>query len=119
MGEKFKAAIDIDKALERPLSDLSAAEFVQVLNHPKVRHAGISLIADKKKYELWVEEGVIEKIPVGVIIEKLRNEKKKVELEPLIDLGQRIYPSDLRRDTEYARLVEDIALRIEERLHRS
>jgi|SRR4030095_11823904 hypothetical protein len=37
--------------------------------------------ADKKKYELWADEGGLPKIPIGVPIERMRREKKKLELE--------------------------------------
>ena len=39
------------------------------------------LLPDKKKYELWVDEAVIDKINVADLLEKIRGEKKKLELE--------------------------------------
>jgi hypothetical protein len=34
MPDQFKAAIHSDAALERPLGEISAAQFLQVLTHP-------------------------------------------------------------------------------------
>lgn len=36
MGDKWQAAIVPDEVLERPLAELSAAEFLKVLQHPFV-----------------------------------------------------------------------------------
>ena len=77
----YKAAIDVDAALQKPLGEISAAEFLQVLAHPTIGGGKFGILADKKKYELWVEEGAIFKVPVGEILQRLRGEKKKVELE--------------------------------------
>lgn len=115
MPEQLKAAIDVEAALERPLGEISAAQFLQVLAHPKVSSASLGILADKKKYELWVEEGVIAKIPVGDIIRRVRAEKKKYELEPFPDFGRYVFPE---RAFDYGRLVEDIAARVGERLGR-
>ncbi|GJL53356.1 MAG: hypothetical protein NPIRA02_04880 [Nitrospirales bacterium] len=118
MNNKRKAAIDIDKVMDSPLRELNAAEFVEVLNHPKVKGKHSWIITDKKKYELWIEETEIVNITVGELIEKLRGEKKKVELEPFIDIGHRVFPGELIResDVQFSRLVEDVARRVEERL---
>lgn len=119
MPREYKAAIDLDETLERPLADLSAVEFIQVLNHPKVGRAGF-WIADKKKYELWVEEGVVlPKVTVAELLKKFRTEKKKVELElsPLVSGGRGLPTDALRRsEVEYAQLVEDVAWRVAEHL---
>lgn len=114
MAGQSKAAIDLDAVLDRPLGDLSAADFIQVLNHPKLSHAGLGIIADKKKYELWVEEGSIVRISVGELLKKLRGEKKKVEYE--LPPWFRFEPPYSRPQVEYGQLVEEIAARVEERL---
>lgn len=107
-----KAAIDADALMDRPLEELSAAEFLQVLSHPTlIRDA--ALIADKKKVELWVEENVVFKIPLREILEKIRVEKKKVELEIPEPWRWRINP-ELQLD--YGRLVEDVATQVERRI---
>jgi hypothetical protein len=67
--------------LQKPLGSISAVDFIAVLNVAKLSGDAIALLPDKKKYELWVDEGGMPKIPLGVLIEKLRREKKKLELE--------------------------------------
>ena len=78
---RARASIDPDQLMTRPLGEITAAEFLEVLAHPKVRHPALAILPDKKKYELWVEEGPIGKISIGDFIDKLKGEKKKVELE--------------------------------------
>lgn len=121
MARARTAAIDPDALMDRPLGEISAAEFLQVLSHPSVRHPALAILPDKKKYELWVEEGPIVKIPVGEFIERLKGEKKKLELEvppwfekinpPLFDKG-----TFRGAELEYAQLVEEVANVVEERL---
>ena len=104
-----KAAITPDELLDRPLGDLSAAQFLQVLNHPKVTRAQFEILADKKKYELWVDEDPILKVNVGELLEKIKGEKKKVEKEIPDIVGPVINP-------ERAQLVEEIATLVEQRM---
>jgi hypothetical protein len=113
---KRRAAIDVDQIMDRPLGDLSAVEFLQVLGHPKVGLSGITILADKKKYELWVDEDGITRLPIGEIIGKLRGEKKKVEYE--VPPWVRHFEEDGIRQLDYARLVEDIAERVTATLER-
>jgi hypothetical protein len=105
------AAIDLDEIADRSLGDLSAVEFLQVLGHPKLTTTQRLILADKKKYELWVEEGPILKVPIGEILAKLRGEKKKLELE--VPPWMKLIPEDGIRDIEWAGLVEDIGSRME------
>src|SRR5258708_23050185 len=107
----YKAAIDVDAALQKPLGEISAAQFLQVLAHPKIGGSKFGILADKKKYELWVEEGEIFKVPVGEIIQRLRGEKKKVELE-VPYLGRVGDPAPY----DHASLAEEVATRILDRL---
>jgi len=67
--------------LNRPLGDLNAAEFLQALGTLRVAPQSLAILADKKKYELWIDEGTLPKVPVGELLDKLRGEKKKLELE--------------------------------------
>jgi hypothetical protein len=112
---KAAAAIDVDSLLDRPLAELSAMEFIQALNHPKYASPSLGLIADKKKYELWVEEGVLGRYRLGDILQKLRGEKKKVELE--VGPWFRNEPPFGRAQFEYGQLVEEIATRLEQRFN--
>ena len=108
------AAIPPDELLDRPLGDLSAAEFLKVLHHPAVGRANLHVLADKKKYELWVDEDPILKLDVRQLLDRIRGEKKKVEREIPDIIGPVVNPVDIDR----ARLVEEIAVLVEQRLRR-
>jgi hypothetical protein len=107
-----KAAIDVDALMDRPLTELNAGEFLQALSDPTIARDAV-LIADKKKVELWVEENVIFRIPLREILEKLRIEKKKAELEIPEPWRWRINPEF---QADYGRLVEDVAAVVERRI---
>lgn len=74
-----RAAIDPD-ILDRPLGEISAADFVGALTG-RLDARELTVLADKKKYELWVDETPIDKINVKDLVERIRGEKKKLELE--------------------------------------
>jgi hypothetical protein len=122
MARARTAAIDPDALMDRPLGEISAADFLQVLSNPRVRHPALAILPDKKKYELWVEEGPITKISVRELLERLKGEKKKLELElppwfekinpPVWEKGNVFQGAEL----EYSQLVEEIANVVEERL---
>jgi hypothetical protein len=105
-----RAAIDYERILQSPLGEVRAIDLLNAIAHAKLGRDHLHVIADKKKYELWIEEVQVERIPVGILIEKIRGEKKKVELEPTPDLSDRINPGI------YERLVEDVAARVEAKL---
>lgn len=111
-----RAAIDMDALMERPLGEISAADFLQVLTHASVRPSA-TLIADKKKYELWVEETVITKISLKEVLEKVRAEKKKVELEIPDWWRWRVNPPEVFQP-DFGRLVEEVAAAVEQRIGR-
>jgi hypothetical protein len=95
MPDRRTAAISKD-VLDRPLGELNAAEFLQALGTLRVPPESLAILADKKKYELWIDEGTLPKLPVGELVEKLRGEKKKLELE------KRLIIEDLpKRYTEF------------------
>jgi hypothetical protein len=50
------------------LGEIRAAQFLQVLAHPRAGGATLGILADKKKYELRVEEGQVAKTPVAEIL---------------------------------------------------
>jgi hypothetical protein len=107
-----KAAIAIDAMMDRSLSDLSAADLLQALSSPELAREN-TLIADKKKYELWVEESTVLKLSLKDVIEKVRGEKKKVELEIPDWWRWRVNP-EIQAD--YGRLVEDVAAIVQTRV---
>ncbi len=79
-----KAAIPPDdKLMGRSLGELSAVEFLQILQRGDLGIGVAQILPDKKKYELWVEESIVTKIPIGDLIDRIRKEKKKLELEKL------------------------------------
>lgn len=75
-----RAAVPADLA-ERQLGELSAVDFLTALQGAKVTQAELGVLADKKKFELWIEETQVDKIPIKDLVERLRGEKKKLELE--------------------------------------
>jgi hypothetical protein len=75
-----KAAVD-PEVLGRPLGEISAAEFVGALSESRLAAHELTVLADKKKYELWVDETPIDKISVIDLLDAVRAEKKKLELE--------------------------------------
>lgn len=80
MTATMRPAVDGD-VLNRPLSEITAAQFLDVLQQARLSPDAMALLPDKKKYELWVDEGGLPKLSIGVLLEKLRREKKKLELE--------------------------------------
>ncbi len=75
-----QAAVPAD-VTDRQLGELSAVDFLTALRTAQVSHVELGILADKKKYELWVEETPIDKISIKDLVERLRGEKKKLELE--------------------------------------
>lgn len=79
MARERKAAIDEEFA-DRALGDMSAADFLTVLN----RQGLISHLVvwpEKKKVELYLEPENLGKVNLGRLIDIIRGEKKKRELE--------------------------------------
>jgi len=89
-----RAAIDLDEVGEKRLGDLTAAEFIQILNHKDLAPLR-GVIADKKKYELWIEEN-LPRITLGDLLERVRGEKKKLELEVPPEVGDALQRKSLR-----------------------
>lgn len=75
-----RAAVPADLA-ERRLGELSAIDFLGALQSAKVSQVELGVLADKKKFELWVEETQIDKLAIKDLLERVRGEKKKLELE--------------------------------------
>jgi hypothetical protein len=115
MPEK-RSAIPPDELLERPIEELSAPDLLFALNHPALDQAAVRLLPDKKKYELWVDEGGVTKLTVRDLVDRLGNEKKKVELEvPMKRTPAEIDP-DPRKFLIDPLVLEVIATRVAERL---
>jgi hypothetical protein len=111
-----RAAVDVDAMLKRSLNDLSAADFIRLLGHRE--YVGLApIVADKKKVELWIDEGPIFEVPLEDILDKIRGEKKKVELEVPDIYGPIVNPAIIRQ-LDYSRLVQDVAALVEKRIGR-
>jgi hypothetical protein len=113
-----RSAIPPDELLERPIEELSAAEFIYALNHPDLDQTAVRLLPDKKKYELWVEETDVTKLTPRDLIDRLRNEKKKYELEPPVILKPPPPEYDLSRlnPLNDPPFLEALAARVAEKL---
>ena len=110
MSTEKRASIDLDAIGQKKLSEISAADFITALNA-----GGISLQAhhriwpEKKKVELWVEPENLGGVSVGDLLNVVRAEKKKVELEkpPTAEIFKSVgvenvtNPRDLLRDPEF------------------
>lgn len=106
MVSSKKAAIEED-VLDRTLGEISGAELIQALGTMEDADGVKVLIADKKKYELWVDEGGLPKLKLREIIVRIRADKKKLELEPGPWLDTRVIDPVS---------IDAIAQRVEERL---
>ena len=118
-----KAAVDAD-ILDRPLGEITAAEFVGALTGVKLAARELTVLADKKKYELWVDETPIEKISVSDLLDRVRGEKKKLELEkrPWEAVKREVEfdfdPTRLRDPVIREELISEIANEVVQRLGR-
>lgn len=119
MAERNAAIAADEKLLDRQLGQLSAAEFLQVLGRVDFDRSALQILPDKKKYELWVDESGLPKIPVRELFERLRREKKKLELEKfrIEDLKLQVeFDFDPTRRFIDPRVIEEIASRVAEKL---
>ncbi len=119
--EKKKPAFDPDAILSKNLDQVSASDLLQALQHGGMGIGHLTVWPEKKKYELWVEPENFGKVDVGRLLDILRGEKKKVELEkhPGLEgwrnpLDSVINPADARLD----QLADRVAHLVEARLRR-
>ena len=109
-----RAAIDVDKVLQKPLKDISAVELIHALSRDDLVSAR-PIISDKKKYELWIDETIVVNIPLADLLQRVKGEKKKLELEPQPGL-QLEDPFGERPGPAVDQLVSRIADAVEARL---
>ncbi len=119
--DRTSAIPEDDKLLDKSLSELSAAQLIDVLNRGDALGQGsLALLPDKKKYELWVEEGGFVKIPLRELLRRLRAEKKKIELEKFkieIDLKRSMeFDFDPTRRLIDPRIIDEIATQVAAKL---
>ena len=105
-----RAAIDLDAIGEKKLSEISAADFLTALNAGGVSFQAQQRIwPEKKKVELWAEPENLGGVRAGDLLNALKVEKKKVELEknPATEMVKPIgienvtNPRDLLRDPDF------------------
>lgn len=77
---EHNAAIPPDDMFDRRLEELTASEFLAALSRPEVGPGILPHLPEKKKYELWTDENGPD-ITVRDLLVRLREEKKKLELE--------------------------------------
>lgn len=113
MATKKTAAIkDIREAT---LDSISAADFLGALNAGSAaRH--IAVWPEKKKYELWVEPENIGRIKVGRLLDILRGEKKKIEIEKSPSWERWTEFEIPGRPPVFDQLVDQVAAEVEKRL---
>ncbi|MGL4961042.1 MAG: hypothetical protein ACRC67_07400 [Inquilinus sp.] len=85
-----KAAIDLDDIQEKPLGEVSAADFLSALSNSGVRGVTVMRVwPEKKKLELLLEPEFSSGLTVGRLVDRL-TEKKKYELE-------KAFPSEIHK----------------------
>lgn len=89
------AAIEMDdvKVGERDISQISARDFLAILDREGLGATSLSVLPEKKKVELLLEPEWNKPTRVVDIVRVLKVEKKKAELELPIDVGARINPA--------------------------
>lgn len=120
MGDRI-AGIPADLA-DRPIGDLSAVDLMNALRGARLDPGALAILPDKKKFELWVDEDGINKLNLGELLDKLRGEKKKLELEKFqVEIPHKLAretvvdPTDVLRDPVF---IDQIAEQVSRRLGR-
>lgn len=86
-----RAAIEVDEnGADRDLGQISAKDFLTVLDKEGLGASSLTLLPEKKKYELYAEPEWNRAVKVKDMVRVLKAEKKKVELEIPLDLNSRI-----------------------------
>lgn len=110
MVSEKRAAIDIDEVGEKQLGEISAADFLQALDAGDL---SITLWPEKKKVEYWPEPENWEPVRVIDILDVLRKEKKKLELEKYPGFERVIDPLG---NIPYERLLDRVVRDVEDKL---
>jgi hypothetical protein len=89
-----RPAIESDDvaSAERDIGQISAKDFLNILDKEGLGSGSLNLLPEKKKYELYLEPEWTKAIKVKDLVRVLKAEKKKVELELPFDLGARVNP---------------------------
>lgn len=81
MSAEKKAAVDMDAIQDQTLDQIRASDFLAALNAGGLAAQHLAFWPEKKKLEYWTEPENLGKIRFKDIFEKIRVEKKKLELE--------------------------------------
>jgi hypothetical protein len=110
-----KAAIEIDKIRDTPLSELTADVFLEALGAGQaLQH--LAFWPEKKKYELYVEPENIGRIPFDRFRDIIKGEKKKAERELPDFLDHIRWPDRFAYEQLVDRLAKDIEGRLRKQL---
>lgn len=108
MDEPKKAAIDLDQIKGKKLQEITAADFLAALEEANISIQQLVGLPEKKKYELWVEPEDQPPPTVGGVIDWVRTEKKKLELELPPDFGNWQKIREARYNELVARVAQDV-----------
>ena len=76
-----KAAIDADKLAERGIGEITARDFLNILDREGLGAGSLKVLPEMKKVALYLEPEWVPDIKVHDLVRALKVEKKKVELE--------------------------------------
>lgn len=90
---KKSAAIEPDATEDREIGQITAKDFLNILDKEGLGAGALSnVLPEKKKLELYTEPEWTKAIKVKDLVRVLKTEKKKTELEVPIDFGWRVNP---------------------------
>ena len=77
MSNGKKAAIDLDDIRDKPLDQVSAADFLTALSNSGQLGASVFRVwPEKKKYELWLEPEFNKGINIGALVSQLPRRRR-------------------------------------------
>lgn len=119
MSKGKKAAIDLDEIKDKKLDEISASEFLSALKEGGASLDHLTVWPEKKKVELYVEPENWGNFHVDDILDVIKNEKKKTELEknPMESWRDPRRTPDPRNMT-YDQLLNRLATDLEERFRK-
>jgi hypothetical protein len=120
MSTGKKAAIDVEQIADKPLGEISAAEFLSALQAGGITPTlGLHVWPEKKKVELWPDGENVSQVKVRDLIRVIVVEKKKRELEKMATFEQVIDPLGMQTfPSLQASMISAIAQEVEARLRR-
>lgn len=99
---EYRSAIPPEEVVRRPLSELTALDFIAAISSSRFDQRLVGFLPEKKKIELWTDESGIGGLNLADLFDRLRGEKKKLELAHERDT----YFGDALRESD---VIEQIA----------